>query len=125
MLRDHHRSHANIIEFSNQHFYEGRLRIATKYDRLRRPALDEPTVRWVDVPGAVTRPGSGALNETEARAALKEIERLEVQQGYQGTVGVVTPFRAQANRIRDLVNAHPQATLLLGRFDLLIDTVHK
>lgn len=125
MLRDHHRSHADIIEFSNQQFYEGRLRIATKYDRLRRPALDEPTVRWVDVQGAVTRPGSGALNETEARAVVKEIERLGIQQGYQGTVGVVTPFRAQANRIRDLVNSHPQATLLLGRLDLLIDTVHK
>ena len=125
MLRGHHRSHADIIEFSNQHFYEGRLRIATKYDRLRRPALDEPTVRWVDVQGVVTRPGSGALNETEARAVVKEIERLGIQQGYQGTVGVVTPFRAQANRIRDLVSAHPQAALLLGRLDLLIDTVHK
>jgi very-short-patch-repair endonuclease len=125
MLRDHHRSHADIIEFSNQHFYEGRLRIATKYDRLRRPALDEPTVRWVSVQGAVTRPGSGALNEIEARAVVKEIERLGIQQGYQGTVGVVTPFRAQANRIRDLVNAHSNAALLLSRLDLLIDTVHK
>ena len=125
MLRDHHRSHADIIEFSNQHFYEGRLRIATKYNRLRRPALDEPTVRWLDVQGAVTRPGSGALNETEARAVVKEIERLGIQQGYRGTVGVVTPFRAQANRIRDLVNSHSEAALLLGQLDLLIDTVHK
>jgi superfamily I DNA and/or RNA helicase/very-short-patch-repair endonuclease len=125
MLRDHHRSHADIIEFSNQHFYEGRLRMATKYDRLRRPALDEPAVRWVPVHGVVTRPRSGALNEIEACAVVKEIERLGIHQGYQGTVGVVTPFRAQANRIRDLVNAHPQAALLLGRLDLLIDTVHK
>ena len=124
MLRDHHRSHADIIEFSNQHFYEGRLRIATKYDRLRRPALDKRTVRWVPVQGEV-RPGSGALNEIEARAVVKEIERLGIHQGYKGTVGVVTPFRAQANRIRDLVNAHPQAALLLAQLDLLIDTVHK
>jgi very-short-patch-repair endonuclease len=125
MLRDHHRSHADIIEFSNQHFYEGRLRIATKYDRLRRPALNEPTVRWVDVQGLVTRPGTGALNEVEARAVVNEVERLGIQQGYKGTVGVVTPFRAQANRIRDLVNAHPQASILLAQLDLLIDTVHK
>jgi superfamily I DNA and/or RNA helicase len=90
MLRDHHRSHGDIIEFSNQHFYEGRLRVATKYDRLRRPAPDEPSVRWVPVHGFVTRPGSGALNEIEAQAVIKEIERLGIQQGYQGTVGVVT-----------------------------------
>ena len=125
MLRDHHRSHADIIEFSNQHFYEGRLRIATKYDRLRAPAPDVPTVRWVPVQGVVVRPGTGALNEIEAKAVVKELEWLGIQQGYSGTVGVVTPFRAQANRIRDLVNAHPHANLLLNRLELLIDTVHK
>jgi len=48
-----------------------------------------------------------------------------IEQGYRGTVGVVTPFRAQANRIRDLVNAHPHASLLLNKLELLIDTVHK
>jgi very-short-patch-repair endonuclease len=125
MLRDHHRSHADIIEFSNQHFYEGRLRIATKHDRLRRPAPDAPSVRWVPVQGTVVRPGSGALNEIEAKAVVKELERLGIQQGYNGTVGVVTPFRAQANRIRDLVNAHPDASILLNKLELLIDTVHK
>lgn len=124
MLRDHHRSHADIIEFSNQHFYEGRLRIATKYDRLRRPAPDAPTVRWVPVQGVVVRPGTGALNEIEAKAVVKELERLGIQQGYNGTVGVVTPFRAQANRIRDLVNAHPHASLLLNKLELLIDTAY-
>ena len=50
---------------------------------------------------------------------------MAIQQGYSGTVGVVTPFRAQANRIRDLVNAHPHANLLLNKLELLIDTVHK
>ena len=120
-----HRSHADIIEFSNQHFYEGRLRIATKYERLRRPSPDAPTVRWVSVQGVVVRPGSGALNEIEAKAVVKELERLCVQQGYSGTVGVVTPFRAPANRIRDLVNAHPNATILLNKSELLIDTVDK
>jgi very-short-patch-repair endonuclease len=125
MLRDHHRSHADIIEFSNQHFYEGRLRIATKYDRLRRPASGGPAVRWIPVQGHVVRPGTGALNEIEARAVVAELERLCIQQGYAGTVGVVTPFRAQANRIRDLVNAHQHAALLLNKLELLIDTVHK
>jgi very-short-patch-repair endonuclease len=125
MLRDHHRSHADIIEFSNQHFYEGRLRIATKYDRLRLPAPDVPAVRWVPVQGEVDRPRTGALNEIEAKAVVKELERLAIQQGYNGTVGVVTPFRAQANRIRDLVTAHPHANLLLNKLELLIDTVHK
>jgi very-short-patch-repair endonuclease len=125
MLRDHHRSHADIIGFSNDHFYGGRLRVATNYDRLRRPTLDAPTVRWVQVEGTVTRPGSGALNEAEAKAVVLELERMLVRQGYQGSVGVVTPFRAQANKIRDLLYAHPQANLMLRNGELLVDTVHR
>ena len=36
-LRDHHRSHADIINFSNEFFYRGKLRVATDYRRLKRP----------------------------------------------------------------------------------------
>lgn len=125
MLRDHHRSHADIIGFSNDHFYEGKLRVATNYDRLRRPTISGPTVRWIQVEGTVTKPGSGALNEAEAKAVVSELERMLVQQGYRGSVGVVTPFRAQANRIRDLLHAHPRANLILRSGELLVDTVHR
>ena len=39
-LRDHHRSHRDIISFSNQHFYRGGLRIATDHDSLE-PSADD------------------------------------------------------------------------------------
>ena len=123
-LRDHHRSHADIINFSNKEFYEGRLRVATRYDRLRRP--EGPVVRWVDVKGEVVRPPSGgAVNEEEAHAVVRELKRLVLEQRYSGSIGVVSPFRAQANRIRDLVS---QETILeqavIGQ-DFLVDTVHR
>ncbi len=54
-----------------------------------------------------------------------ELERMLVRQGYRGSVGVVTPFRAQANKIRDLLHAHPQANLMLKNGELLVDTVHR
>lgn len=124
-LRDHHRSHADIIEFSNATFYEGRLRVATRYDYLRRPRTDEPAVRWVHVQGRTVRPGTGgAVNEQEARAVVAEIERL-INQGYRGSIGVVSPFRAQANRIRDLVSQHDAASSRMADLDFLADTVHK
>jgi len=124
-LRDHHRSHADIIEFSNETFYEGRLRVATTYARLRRPLPDQPAVRWVDVRGKAVRPGNGgAMNEPEAQAVVEEIQRL-VNQGYRGSVGVVSPFRAQANRIRDLVYAHTDLAARIENIDFLADTVHK
>ena len=125
-LRDHHRSHSDIIGFSNEYFYkEHPLRIATNYDRLRKLPSDGPAVRWIDVQGHVTRPGSSALNEAEAQAVVKELERMILGQGYRGSIGVVTPFRAQVNRIRDILHAHPQAGSFLGNGELLVDTVYR
>ena len=125
-LRDHHRSHADIIEFSNQQFYGGNLRVATNYDRLKRLHPDGPAVRWNHVQGKVVKPGTGgALNEVEAQATVREIERMVLQQGYRGSIGVVTPFRAQANRIRDILHAHPHSHLLFAQGELLVDTVHR
>jgi very-short-patch-repair endonuclease len=125
VLREHHRSHADIIEFSNAAFYGGRLRIATNYDRLRRPCVEDPAVRWVDVRGTSVRPASGgAINEIEARAVVREIERL-VNQGYRGSIGVVSPFRAQANRIRALVHGQEGLTEGINGVDFVADTVHR
>jgi len=123
-LRDHHRSHADIIEFSNKEFYEGRLRVATNYDRLRRPWAGQAAVRWVHVQGKSIRPGTGgAVNEQEAREVVAEIERL-VSQGYRGSIGVVSPFRAQANLIRDLVYQRDGLLAHLANADFLSDAVH-
>lgn len=125
MLKDHHRSHAHIITFSNQYFYGGDLRVATRYDQLKSPERDKPAVRWIHTEGNVTRPGgSSAMNEEEAKAVVRELERIIVHQDYKGSVGVVTPFRAQVNRLRDLVHGHPHSTRLLNS-GLLIDTVHR
>jgi very-short-patch-repair endonuclease len=124
-LRDHHRSHADIIGFSNQCFYEDRLRVATNYKRLKMPSADQPAIRWVDIKGSVVRPGSGgAVNDKEANAVIEEIMRL-VEQGYGGTIGVVSPFRAQANRIRDLAYKNGELIPKLGELELVIDTVHR
>jgi len=125
-LRDHHRSHADIIGFSNEQFYEGRLRIATRYDRLHTIQKDQAAVHWLDVRGTVIRPSSGgALNEEEAKRVVHEIERLVLHQGYRGSIGVVSPFRAQANRIRDLVFQNDALVERLSALNFLADTVHR
>jgi very-short-patch-repair endonuclease/polyhydroxyalkanoate synthesis regulator phasin len=121
-LREHYRCHADIIEFSNGAFYGGQLRIATDHDRLRRPCRDEPAVRWMDVRGQTVRPASGgAINEMEARAVVEEVLRL-VAQGYDGSIGVVSPFRAQASRIRALIQEHQGP---LAGVEFLSDTIHR
>lgn len=125
-LRDHHRSHADIIEFSNHKFYEGRLRVATRYNLLNRPPKEQAGVRWVDVPGRVFRPVSGgAVNDQEAAGVIRTLKDLVITKSYRGSIGVVSPFRAQANLIRELALADSEISNLLTSQEFLVDTVHK
>jgi very-short-patch-repair endonuclease len=64
------------------------------------------------------------MNEAEAQAVVKEAERL-IGQGYRGSMGVVSPFRAQANRIRDIVSRSDGLAARLADLDFLADTVHR
>jgi very-short-patch-repair endonuclease len=73
----------------------------------------------------VIRPAQGgAVNPVEAEAVVGEIRRLIVEQGFTGAIGAVTPFRAQANRIRALVHQHPDLAQRLAPAQFVVDTVH-
>ena len=104
-LREHFRSHADIVEYSNRQWYQGRLRVCTDYLKLVKPPGESAGIEWTPVQGTVRRArGGGDYNREEAEQVVDELEALLVERRFAGTVGVVTPFRAQANRIRELVN---------------------
>ncbi len=126
-LRDHHRSHANIIDFSNKEFYDGSLRIATRYDKLVLPTREKAGIRWIQVSGKTTRPPSGgAVNRLEAEELVKAIRHLVFENEYRGTIGAVTPFKAQAELIREMIFQHTKlAERLQTTNKFLVDTVHK
>jgi very-short-patch-repair endonuclease len=125
-LRDHHRSHADIINFSNTEFYGDKLRIATPYGNLNRPTPRDPGVNWVDIKGRVTRPNTGgALNYDEAIQIACKLRDLVINKGYRGSIGVVTPFRAQASLIQREIQKDSQLWNQLLPLGLLVDTVHK
>ena len=124
-LLDHHRSHADIIGFSVQEFYNAKLRIATDYRKLMMidPAL--PAIQWIDLLGVVTRNDrDGIVNVAEAQKVVKVLERLVLVRNYQGSMGVVTPFRGQANRIRQLIRQNPALDAALNRRNFMVETAH-
>lgn len=126
-LKDHFRSCSDIIEFSNNEFYEGNLRTATDYTTLNTPRNEKPGVRWVNVSGNTVRPLSGsAYNLAEAKAVVLELKRL-VEVGYTGSIGVTTPFRKQAEEIKKILeNNEPSLNeKLLKNHQFIADTVHK
>ena len=103
-LDEHFRSAPHLIDFSARRFYDGRLTVAT-----RTPALDRlDRIEVVPVDG--TRDDDG-VNRAEIGAVVDRLERLLAAEptGAGRSVGVVTPFRAQADAVQ---------AALLDRFDL-------
>ncbi len=124
-LRDHHRSHGDIIGYSNTEFYKDTLRIATAYDRLICPKNVSAGIHWVDIAGQSRRPqNGGALNYSEVKAVVSNLVQLVLVEGYHGSIGVVTPFRAQADQIRKEIDKFEALRLALVNNKFLVDTVH-
>jgi len=126
-LRDHHRCHSDIISFSDEEFYNNTLRVATKYSRLNTPANVEAGIRWIQIDGRTERPANGsAVNKIEADKLIAEVSHWVINNNYQGSVGIVTPFRAQADYIRKKIAHNTQLqNKLQTQNECLIDTVHK
>lgn len=128
-LRDHHRSFLDIIQFSNQEFYENTLRIATDYSRLQSPNNGKPILgmQWMNVKGRTVRPETGgAYNLQEAEGVIRILRRLAVELEFEGSIGVTTPFHLQAEMITKALERDAELRNHLELHNqILIDTVHK
>lgn len=131
-LRDHHRSFLDIIQFSNQEFYDNTLRIATDYSRLQSPNNPSDAkpilgMRWMDIKGKTIRPETGgAYNLKEAECVIRILRRLSVELEFDGSIGVTTPFHLQAEMITKALERDAELRNHLELHNqILIDTVHK
>ncbi len=126
-LKEHFRSRAEIIEFSNRQFYGNSMTVLTDYQHRPLATSGEP-IKWRNVRGDVKRfAGASAFNETEARAVVDLVR--EIAGGTAGqpelrpSLGVVTPFRPQANRIRELTE-QSIGEADLQRLEFTVSTAH-
>jgi superfamily I DNA and/or RNA helicase len=101
-LRQHFRSHPDIIGFSNREIYGGQLVVRTPAERL----LSGRAFEWRDCAGSWERNSAGRSlrKPDEAEAVLDELERQWMElRPLARTIGVVTPFRAQVDLLRDRI----------------------
>jgi very-short-patch-repair endonuclease len=123
-LRDHYRSHGDIVGFANTHWYGKDLRILTDYCGLKTPDGEPAGIKWLQVKSEIFRPsGGGAIAPEEASLVVEDVVALLARPEFKGSVGVVSPFRAQANRIREGLykRLSPEA---IERVELVADTAH-
>lgn len=125
MIRNHYRCHPDIVSFSNNYFYRNELRVATDVGKVNFLAGYMPGIEWIDVEGKTEHPRSGsAYNVQEADRVVEVLEDI-VKSGYKGTIGVVSPFRAQINLIQKLVLNNEQISNAIERNEIVVDTAHK
>ncbi|MDD2840763.1 MAG: AAA domain-containing protein, partial [Rickettsiales bacterium] len=125
-LVEHYRCHNDIVDFSNKYFYNNKLRIATNTNRLNTVSGYNTNILWENIEGETIKPkNGGALNEKEANQVIQILEDILCKKQYNGSIGVITPFRVQANHIRQLAFNNQKIRELMSSSQLLIDTTHK
>jgi hypothetical protein len=112
MLRDHYRCSLQIADYISETFYGRRLNILTDESRLKAPRGMRPGLHWTNIEGPIERTGHGCIAPAEAEAIADHLVKLLEVEGYDGTVGVVTPFSRQAERIVRLCEGRLSPTLI-------------
>jgi len=118
-LDEHFRSAPAIIGFSNREFYGGELRVMT-----RRPETERAgALELVRVAGRRGEPGT---NLAEAEAVCVDLAKLVEDEaalppGLRHSLGVLSPFRAQVDHLRERLGERLSLSSL-EKHDVLIGT---
>lgn len=113
MLRHQYRSASPIVDYISETFYGGQLTASCDPDGIRAPEGQRPGIAWTHVPPRGFSQQSN-VNIAEAEAIAAHLELLLVKQDYQGTVGVISPFRPQVQAIESAVRSRVAPTKLQG-----------
>ena len=124
LLTDQFRSAPDIVAYTSSAFYGGRLVARRDDDAFAPPKAYRPGLHWEDVRGTPAREDDGNVNATEAKWIAARLAALAAEDGFDGTVGVISPFNAQVGRIRREVDAS-LTPATLERLKLHVGTVDR
>ena len=139
MLEVQYRMHEQIMEFSSEQFYEGCLKAAPTVAHADLPAYDlrfapDLPVEFLDTAGfgyqeLSIEESRSTANPEEADLLLRRLAQL--LEPYDAadheedllTIGIIAPYRAQINYLRDAVEANDELMGLMEHRMLSIGTV--
>jgi len=100
LLRDHFRCHDVIADYFNKTFYNGRLNVMTDRQNFKLPKNFKPGIIWHNVEGTVSNSVNGPIVSEEI-LEIKQILKEFKDNDFAGTIGVITPFKAQAAALEE------------------------
>ena len=123
LLNEHYRSRADIIEFSNQQFYAGGMHIMSH--KPWEEGFDE--LQLIECHGQRDDSGVNEMEVEKVIELLKGYTERDYSDTEAPTLGVVSPFRAQIDAIRERLSKSLSPDLmakLLNRHHLKVETAH-
>ena len=112
LLRTQYRMHEQIMHFSSQEFYDGKVEAHPSVRHRSILELDRP-IQWVDSPSPEAFVGQthGRINKEEAQLTIATLEDYVAKIGRQRflderlDVAIISPYRMQAHYIRSLLRS--------------------
>ena len=97
LLREHYRSHPDIIEFCNKRFYHGQLVAMTQRTDSTQP------FEWINTSeNEVLKVNQSFFNPRQHLETVKTIESLINDSDYSPSdIGVISPYREQSKRFKN------------------------
>lgn len=118
MIEKHYRCHPSIIGYSNEFFYSrmlgNQLTVCTTDEQF---LLEPKGIQWIDIQGQ-QKANNINVNEAEASKSI-EIAITLAKTYPKISIGIVTPFKNQAERLNTLIPNNLRETRIIA------DTVHK
>ena len=102
-LTRQYRSAGPIVDYISENFYGNQLQTSYDPSRLKVPDGVRPGLAWEHVPAPAV-PQMGNVNSSEVSAIVRHLKKLIIEDNYTGSIGVITPFRAQVAAIEDAVD---------------------
>lgn len=124
-LRDSYRSCAAITSYIGKIGYGNELVSKASIESFNIPNGFEPGIIWRNVEGTSFRKDTSKYVPLEAEKTIEILKDI-FSSGYDGSVGVISPYRPHAEYIDELLRKEPELSKLSANPDrLVIATAHK
>ena len=127
LLDESYRSCQSITSYISRAFYGSQIQCAS--NELRSYAIPSryPTtgIYWNCVKGHFERQEKSVFCPEEAEQIVEDLKKIFLDTSFEGNVGVIAPYRAQAVKISNLCEQDDELTSAISDGRLVIDTVHR